>query len=284
MAERASAMLTDAEYDVQLLATSGPGEAEPLANSVRDEIDLLVVAGGDGTIREAISGLGDESRRVQVGVLPCGNANVVARELQIPLTEDAALDVLREGRARQIDVGRIGSELFLAMVGIGWDARTVQHLSRLRASRLGGWWYRVWADSAYFLAGLAALWKWRSDRLTIRAAGETLARPYCATVVANFRCYGKGWTMVPDADASSGFLHYQARKRFGALFVAWQLIAAMLARRVPRFISDHGRATRITVRAERAFAVQVDGDFRAATTEVEISVEPGAAWLIGPEL
>ena len=281
LAERAAQLLEEDGYAVECLATPGPGGAEPLARERAAALDLLVVAGGDGSIREALAGLGPESRRVPVAVLPCGNANVVARELQIPLKPDAALALLRTGMPRAIDLAYQNGELFLAMVGIGWDARTVHLLARLRRTRLGGLWYRLWADSAYFAAGLLALFS-RSPRLRLTVDGVPATRAYRAACIANFRCYGKGWAMVPDAGCASGRLHSQARKLGGFLFVAWQLAAALLRRRTPRFVSDHVAGGEIVVESDRSFLVQVDGDEREEIARLEIRVAPRAARLVGP--
>lgn len=281
-AERAEEILAAAGWTVERVATPGPGGAEDLARQRASQIELLVVAGGDGSIREAIAGLGEESRRVPVAVLPCGNANVVARELGVPLRLEKALELLRSGEAKPIDLGRVNGALFLAMVGIGWDARTVHNLSRLRRSRLGRLWYRLWADSAYLMAGLAALLVWRRDRLRLTVDGQTRPLAYCAALIANFRCYGKGWTMVPDADCASGLLHFQARKRFGFPFVAWQLVAALLRRKTARFISDHGDGQVVVVEADRPFRVQIDGDDRGTFERLEIEVAPAAAQILAP--
>lgn len=284
LAGQAQTVLEREGWQVALHATSGPGAGEPLARSLAESIELLVVAGGDGSVREAIAGLGAHAARVTVAVLPCGNANVAARELGIPLSPKAALDVLRTGRVRAIDLGRVGDDLFLAMVGFGWDARTIRILARLRGTRLGGWWYQAWADSAYFVAGFAAVLARRRQRFRITADGRAADAGYCGGLVANFRCYGKGWAMVPDASATSGRLHYQVRKRAGPLFIAWQLIAAMFRRRTPAFVSDYGDAREITVAADHPFPVQVDGDDCGSFGEVRIRVEPGAARLLAPEL
>ncbi len=283
MTERAREILEALDFAVECVPTNRPGDAEPLARARARAIDLLAVAGGDGSIREAIAGLGEESRRVPVAILPCGNANVVARDLRVPLDADGALEVLRSGAATPIDLGRIGSELFLAMVGIGWDARTVRHLSRLRRTRIGGWWYRLWADSVYFLAGLAAVFVWPPARIRITVDEQAVGPPYCAVQIANLRCYGKGWAMVPDAHRASGRLHFQARKRAGPLFILWQLLAAMFGRRTPRFVSDHGHGFRVVVQADRPFAVQTDGDDRGSFTRVEIEIEPSSARVLAPE-
>lgn len=282
LAERAARLLEEDGYAVERLATPGPGGAETLARERAHAIDLLVVAGGDGSIREAISGLGPESRRVPVAVLPCGNANVVARELQVPLQPDAALLLLRTGEPRPIDLAYLNGELFLAIVGIGWDARTVHWLARLRRTRLGAWCYRLWADSLYFVAGLLALFSRSPAGLRITTDGQLAPRSYRTAFIANFRCYGKGWAMVPEADCASGLVHYQARKRAGFWFVAWQVVAAMLRKRTPGFVSDYARGSEIVVESVRLFPVQVDGDERGMMTRATIRVEPEAARVVAP--
>ena len=88
--------------------------------------------------------------------------------------------------------------------------------------------------------------------------------------------------MVPDAHRASGRLHFQVRKRAGPVFILWQLVSALLRRRTPRFISDHGDARRLIVQADRPFAVQVDGDDRGSFTRLEIEIEPGAARVLAP--
>jgi diacylglycerol kinase family enzyme len=282
LASRAAKLLEADGWTTQQLATRPTGGAEDVAREVADRVDLVVVAGGDGSIRETIAGLGRHSRRVPVAILPCGNANVTARELEVPRSRSGALELLRRGEPKQVDVGRADGVLFLAMVGVGWDARTVHNLDRLRKSRLGRTWYRVWADSAYVVAGLLALFVRRRDHLQIEVDGRPGTRSYCAALIANFRCYGKGWSMVPDADCASGRLHFQARKRFGFPFVAWQLLAAFARRAVPRFVSDYGEGRTVTVHADRPFRVQIDGDDRGAFTRIEIEVDPGAALIVAP--
>ena len=74
--------------------------------AISDEVDLLVVVGGDGTIREAVAGLGAALTHVKLGIVPMGHANVVARELGIPLAPGPAIDALLNGVSVRVDVGR----------------------------------------------------------------------------------------------------------------------------------------------------------------------------------
>jgi diacylglycerol kinase family enzyme len=250
-------------------------------------VDLLVVAGGDGSLREAIEGLGAERGRVEVGLLPLGNANVVARELEIPLEPEGALRVLQEGSSRPMDLAMarspaLGSRLFLAMVGIGWDASTVRLLDGIRRSRLGRIWYRVWADSAYVVAGLLAALDLRPPKLRLRLGDRELPSRYRALLLCNLRSYGKGMAMTPDARPASGLIHYQARRRGALPFLAWQLIAAQLGRRVPPCVSDYGAAARVSVTGDRIFEAQIDGDYWGRADQLEVEILPAAVRIIAP--
>jgi diacylglycerol kinase (ATP) len=280
--EKACAALRRRGLQVDRQPTTGPGSATALARQATGDVDLVVVAGGDGSVRETLVGLGRAAERIPVGVIPCGNANVIARELQIPLSIEASAALLESGSPIPIDVGFADDEMFLAMIGIGWDARTTRNIAALRATRPGNAWYRVWADSVYVAAGLAALLSWPPDRLRLVVDGQSATEDYCAAVIANQATYGKGWSLVPDAHIQDGRLAYQARKRFGFPFVACQLVAGILRTRVPAFVSDYGSGMRISVQSDRPFPLHVDGDFRGWRTTLDLRVQPAAARLLAP--
>ena len=92
-------------------ATAAPGDARRLAaEAVGEGFDLIVAAGGDGTVNEVLNGIGDAPdgfARARLGVLPLGTVNVFARELKIPLQLERAWEVLRRGRETQIDLPRV---------------------------------------------------------------------------------------------------------------------------------------------------------------------------------
>ena len=89
-------------------ATAAPGDARRLAaEAIADGFDLIVAAGGDGTVNEVLNGIGDAPNgfeRARLGVLPLGTVNVFARELKIPLRLERAWKILRRGREMKIDL------------------------------------------------------------------------------------------------------------------------------------------------------------------------------------
>ena len=91
-------------------ATTGPGDARRFAHAaVATGYDVIVAAGGDGTVNEVLNGIADEPegfQRARLGVLPLGTVNVFARELKIPLKLERAWQVLKRGNTTKVDLGR----------------------------------------------------------------------------------------------------------------------------------------------------------------------------------
>ena len=274
--------LSLAGWHVERRATLGPGGAEPIAREFAARADYLVVVGGDGSVREAVVGLTAGAGVATIGVVPMGNANVVARELGIPREPLRAIDNLLSGNAVPVDIATANSDLFLAMVGVGWDALTVEKLRELRATRFGAWWYRTWADSTYLAAGLAALCRVGLPRFRVVCDGLASRRRYCAAFLCNFRTYSKGWSMTPDAHFQSGRIHFQARFRSLFVFVAWHVLASIFGWRSPRFISDYGEGDTLRLESDTPFPVQIDGDFRGYESALEIRVQPAAVRFVVP--
>lgn len=122
--EDIAARLAAAGFEVDLLSGPAEGLRERLERAVEMPAELIVVAGGDGTINTAAQVLAGTSKTL--GVLPSGTLNHLARDLGIPGDIDGAIEVLRSGEPTQIDVGEVNGELFLCSSVIGF------------ASRLGG--------------------------------------------------------------------------------------------------------------------------------------------------
>ena len=141
--ERARRILTEAGYETILAPTCGPGAAVALAREwVAHAADLIVAAGGDGTINEVVEGVVRSA--VPVGILPAGTANVLASETGMSCNLDTAARELLTYTPERISVGRLdfnngspGSRHFLLMAGIGLDARIIYNLSAPLKANLG---------------------------------------------------------------------------------------------------------------------------------------------------
>ncbi|WP_371642796.1 diacylglycerol kinase family protein [Streptomyces mirabilis] len=176
----------------------GTGQA---AGAVRDGATLVVVCGGDGTVRAAADALAGSG--VPLVVVPCGTGNLLARNLGLPLTPATALDAALSGTPHRLDLGRIeGDGLapthFAAMSGAGLDAAMLEHTDD-RAKSAVGW-------PAYLLAIIGSLSTPRM-RLTIRLdEAPALHRTARMVLVANVGTVQGGLTLLPAARPDDGLL------------------------------------------------------------------------------
>jgi YegS/Rv2252/BmrU family lipid kinase len=118
----------------ELYRTNGPGDAQRAARAAVKSFDLVVAAGGDGTVHEVANGLAQS--QTPMGVVPLGSMNILARELGVPLDVDGACAWIERAQPRPIALGMRDEQYFVIMAGIGYDAFVLQG-SIERAERAG---------------------------------------------------------------------------------------------------------------------------------------------------
>jgi len=266
----------------------GTGQAR---QALADGADVVVAAGGDGTVRavaEALSGSGRP-----MGLIPVGTGNLLARNLDLPLTSVTdAVAIVLGGEDRAIDVGRARvteyapdaeqpddpdqAHIFLVIAGLGFDAAMVADADDELKARVG------WV--AYFFAGARHL-HGRRMRATIRLDdGEEVEARLRSFMVGNCGRLPGGITLLPDAVIDDGELDVAAIDTRGGLAGWAQLFGEVVAQGLgvrndlPGKIGriDHTRARRAVIRVDDGEQAQVDGDPLGSAVELETWVEPGA--------
>lgn len=174
---------------VDLFLTGKRGDAtEEAARVAVDEFDLVVAAGGDGTLNEVANGL--VGREIPLAFLPLGTANVMALEMGVPFYLEQACRIALRGEARPVTLADIDGNLFLMMAGVGFDAAAVRAVnSRLK---------RYTGKFAYLVAGLQALIGYRQVALELHSA-EGESQTVWHVIISNIRLYGGRFVMAPDA-------------------------------------------------------------------------------------
>jgi YegS/Rv2252/BmrU family lipid kinase len=180
--------------NVEVVATRGPGDATRIAAAAgRNGTSNVIVSGGDGTINEALQGL--VGSKARLAILPRGTANVLARELELPLDAEAAAEVIARGKTRRIHVGCAIDETsqsrryFLLMAGIGLDASVVRRVHPRLKKHLG--------QAAFWFSGLSHLADWQPIPFHIEINGEVLQATYVA--IGKAASYGGDLAVTPRA-------------------------------------------------------------------------------------
>lgn len=243
------------------------------AEAARDGFELIVAAGGDGTINEVVNGIGDVPdafTRVRLGVLPLGTMNVLARELGIPSNLAAASNALHSGREVVIDLpqvdlhvgGKPATRLFTQMAGFGLDARAVELVSWPLKKRIGPF--------AYVLAAMQAK-RERLPDLTVSDGTRSLRGKLI--IIGNGHLYGGRWAVCPQASWDDGLLDVTAFPG-----VSWAaLLRGAGAILINRLHALGGvqflRAPALEITSAAPVPVQVDGEY-AGTVPARCTVFP----------
>ncbi len=262
---RLPALLQGLCYD--LVKTEAPRHATILAASAAEEgYDGVVAVGGDGTIFEVINGLA--GRDTALAVLPIGSGNDFIKPLGIPADLAAAVECLRRGRVRRIDLGRAGLTYFGNMLGIGFDARVAVETYRL--PQLHGF--------ALYLAALwRTVWRYRSPYLRLECDGQALEGRFLLVAVGNGRCQGANFWLTPEAEMDDGYLDLCLISDMPLPLFFYHLPKVFRGKHTRLREVKMLRARHIRVRSAEPVAVHADGEILAeSATELEVEIRPAA--------
>lgn len=253
--------------DLSVHLTSGPGDATVAARqAAADGFELVVAAGGDGSLNEVANGL--VGSQVELGLVPVGTENVLARELGIPLNVTAACRYLLDKVPRRIDVGRIGERHFVCFAGIGFDAHVAHNLSPQRKASLG--------SIAYFLTSFERIGSYRkAPRMaTLKVDGESVTSSFWMILVGNIQNYGGGMKPAPRALMDDGLLDLCVYPVAGYPATVRQMVSTRGGRHLGLPGMLYFQAKRIEIATDPVEQVQLDGDPWTGTTPLTIEVVP----------
>jgi YegS/Rv2252/BmrU family lipid kinase len=259
---------------VALAPTQSAGDAKRLAaRAVQERYDVVVAAGGDGTINEVINGLGTSG--LPLGVLPLGTVNVFAKELGIPGKLDAAWALIEAGQARTIDLACAEAggppRFFMQLAGVGFDARAVRAASWELKKKIG--------PLSYIWAGLKTLSEQHSQ-IEVAINGAAPVRGF-AVLVGNGRFYGGRFRLFPEARLDDGLLDVCVFENGGLLDLA--RYGQGLLRGAHTRLKDvrYFQAKDFVCRAAEPTPFELDGE-DAGEAPVRFSVRPQALRVIVP--
>ena len=262
--------------EVDTIATDSPRSAGRVAaQAIAGGADLIVVAGGDGTINEATEGVAGTD--VPLAILPAGTANVLASEMRVSTNLGKAAEALLSYPAERISTGRIQSRdqaprSFLLMAGAGLDAHIVYSLNYSVKRRLG--------KVAYWLAGFSQIGR-TFDEFSVRANGQEYQSTFA--LISKVRNYGGDLEIAREVsllDDEFEVILFHGRE-------SWRYLKYLAAVAVRRLDGVKGVTVLRTREVEMAHApgdrvfVQVDGEF-AGHLPARVEIVPSSLSLLLP--
>jgi YegS/Rv2252/BmrU family lipid kinase len=269
-----TAALEKGGASVRVRPTGAPGDGAVIA---REEsaagTDVVVAAGGDGTVNDVATGLAAAGAgAAALAIFPRGTSNLVARDLGLPFRARDNARLVLTGATVPMDLGAANGRPFVACVGVGWDAHVVKLLSKARTGHIRfGTWVKPIAQ---------ALLEYEFEPLRVVAEDGRTAEGALA-IVFNTRPYAALFTPVPGARRDDGLLDVLVLAKGGLADLprwAWKGHAGTLDRDRSATVL---RSTRFRIESAKPLPVQIDGDV-GGETPLDILVRPAAIRVIAP--
>jgi len=278
---RATGADSNLEDGIELLKAAGmhvvveafeDPSAVPARIRAERQAAIVIIAGGDGTLNACVEELLASGR--PLGILPMGNANDLARTLDIPFSLDAACSVIARGRRRWIDLGRVNGKHFFNVASIGLSVEIANEMNPELKRR--------WRLLSYAIAAWKAVKRLRSFKVRVKMGDRTETLRTLQIAVGNGRYYGGGMAFADDASIDDGRLILYSVNPLPW----WKLALLFPAIRWGKHhtVDDvrllHG--TEFTIKTRRPMPINLDGEV-LARTPAKFEVVPRALEVFAPD-
>ena len=256
-------------HSIEFFLLDGKDDATSLKYWIEKlQPEKVIAVGGDGTISLVAEQLLNTD--IAMGILPAGSANGMAKELNIPVDVDGALDIILEGEIQPCDVIRINDkEISLHLSDLGVNAQLVKYFEQgnLRG-KLG-----------YALKVFKVLWRKRMMDVTIKTDKEEIKRRAFMVVIANASKYGTGALINPDGVLHDGLFEIVVVRRIH--FISVLKMFLKFKRYNPKKV-EMFQAQSAVITTVKPSHFQVDGEYLGKINQVKAEIIKSRLKLILP--
>lgn len=249
------AKLEKAGYETSCHATSGAGDATKAARiAVERRYDVVVAAGGDGTIYEVVNGLAEQEYRPKLGIIPTGTTNDFARALHIGKSSilDAA-EVIASGHTMPIDIGKMNDNYFINIAGGGRLTELTYEVPSKLKTMLG--------QLAYYLKGVEILPSIKATPMKIEYDGKLFEGDAMMFLIANTNSVGGFEKLAPDASLNDGLFTLLILKKINLADFVRILTLAQRGEHLKDPAVIYAKANRIKVSSPARLMLNLDGEY-----------------------
>jgi YegS/Rv2252/BmrU family lipid kinase len=292
--DRATTIWNSQGWQVEVQPTRCAGDGTRIAQAaVTSGFDIVVAAGGDGTVNEVMNGLVHSD--TALGVLPAGTVNIWAREMGLPMDIGQSAQALLQASWQQIDVGhaqtimrrgrlrnrrrttkkpkQIIDRYFLLMAGVGFDAAVTAIVNPTEKKYLGA--------IAYIKQALQLAWKYKGRHVTIKLDGRKISGRILMTIVGNSQLYGGVIKFTMNAFVNDGLLDVCIVKGRSMFKAPLRLLSIFFRSHHRDQQIEYHRSTQIQFLSRKPVPIQLDGDY-IGTTPIQFDVVSQSLWVLVP--
>jgi YegS/Rv2252/BmrU family lipid kinase len=256
-------------HDIQFFLLEGKNDENSLEQTLQQvKPDRVIAVGGDGTVTMVAKKLLESS--IPMGILPAGSANGMAKELNIPVTVNEALDVIVNGEIKCSDLISVNNQICLHLSDIGMNAQLVKYFEEGNMrGKLG-----------YARFVIKVLMRKQFMQVVIQSKGKEIKRDALMVVLANASKYGTGAVINPEGSIYDGLFEVVIIRKLAIseLFKMWIKPQPFNRKKIEVI-----PATSVTIETSRKVHFQVDGEYLGKVKRVKADILPSKLNLILPK-
>lgn len=250
------------QFDYLIRYTEYPGHAHDIAQEIVREqsADVIAVAGGDGSVNEVVGVILHSD--IKLGILPFGSGNGLARHLGFPMQTRKMIEILNRMVVRNMDVVRVGEEVAVSNVGLGFDGYVAKLFERLDTR---GFW-------GYAIGVLKGAFKFPGFNYQLQYNGSQLSGKAFMITACNSNQHGYNMKLAPHASLNDGLLEVYVIQDFPRWKLPWVvgLVLFNLHHRSKYF--TYVKAKEIRLQVEQPMHLHIDGEPADTVDRLEMEV------------
>lgn len=241
-------------YETSVHATTGEGDAgEEVKSAIARHFDVIVVAGGDGTINEVVAGMADQDNRPKLGIIPTGTTNDFARALGIPQHIMKAVAIILDDHSMLLDIGKAKGHYFINIAGGGKLTELTFDVPIKLKKMLG--------RMAYYVKGIQMLPFIKSTSVRLEYDGEVLEDDIMLFFVSNTNSVSGFEKLAPDAKLDDGYFDLLVLKKTNLFEFVRLVLLAFKGKHLEHNNMIYKQAKHIKVESAEEMKLNIDGEY-----------------------
>ncbi len=231
--------------------TSSKDMTDHMASNMQ-HIDILIFAGGDGTIREALSYCYQQKITKPIGIIPAGTGNDFIRSLNIPNNIYRAIDIIFKGHLSSIYTVKLNDVYFFNIASVGLDAEIVKENQSMRRFVKG--------SISYAISAIYKMAFYKPNLITLNIDGKMIKNQYLLIAVANGQYYGGGMHVAPGANLSQDNLSIYCARHMPRFKIPYYFMKLQQGKHEILDKVDIYRCKHIVIDSDHEVVINIDGD------------------------
>ncbi|MEK6478850.1 diacylglycerol kinase family protein [Catalinimonas sp. 4WD22] len=258
------------QYSYDIAYTKYAGHAPQLTADHKEDFDVIVAVGGDGTVNEVATALVDST--TAIGVIPSGSGNGFARHMEISMQVNKAILQLNSSKAEKFDTGLLNEKTFFNVSGVGFDGQ----ISKTFAEQLKRGYL------TYARCIMEEFQTYTPKKFRYQLDDEIVEEDFFLIAFANTSQYGNNAIIAPQASANDGLLDIVLVRPFPPIHLPTFTMMALFRN------LHHSPYVRIiktksfSLENEELAPVHIDGEFLNNDPFINVSIKPGSLLVMTP--